>query len=264
MQKIFKSQTRNLVKDWAKIIMRVRRLDRATIASIYLDGVGIEIGALHNPLRVPLSAKVRYVDRHSVSELRKQYPEMQSLKLANVDIIDDGETLKTIEDSTQDFVIANHFLEHCENPINAVINFLRVLRDGGILYLSIPDKQFTFDKKRQVSSFEHLIHDYQKGPTSSRKDHFRDWVINVEQKRNEIEIQTRIDELISSNYSIHYHVWAQNDILNFFVLLNERFNLPLEIQLFYKNGEEVIFIIKKHYQNLYYSSVSNKRVTHAL
>ncbi len=250
MQTTFKSQTKRIIVDLIGILLRAKRLDREALASIYLSGVGIEIGALHNPLGVPPSAKVRYVDRMPLSDLRKQYPELKSYKLVNVDIIDDGETLRTVGDATQDFVIANHFLEHCENPINAVVNFIRILREGGILYLSVPDKRYTFDKKRQVTSLDHLIHDYEEGPTSSREEHFRDWVVNVEQKRNKAEIQHRINELNSINYSIHYHVWTQNDMFNFFAMLNDRMNLPIETQLFFKHNMEDIFIIKKQSQNL--------------
>ncbi len=58
---------------------------------MFIGGNGIEIGTLHTPLRVPRSAKVTYVDRLSASDLRKQYPELNSKELAHVDIIDDGE-----------------------------------------------------------------------------------------------------------------------------------------------------------------------------
>ena len=121
-----------------KVIRKVRnavhrgpRVDREVLASVYLRGSGIEIGALQGPLRVPRAVKVRYVDRMTVADLRKQYPELKYHKLVDVDIIDDGESLSTIGDASQDFVIAIHFLEHCENPIKAVSNFVRVVREGG-------------------------------------------------------------------------------------------------------------------------------------
>ena len=112
--------------------------DRKTLASIYLHGNGIEVGALQFPLKLPRSAKVRYVDRLTIPDLRKHYPALESYKLAKVNILDDGETLGTIGDATLDFVVANHFLEHCENPIKAVTNFLRVLREGGFCSSPFP------------------------------------------------------------------------------------------------------------------------------
>jgi len=85
-------------------------LDREVIAKTYIRGDGIEIGALHYPTKVSRRARVRYVDRMSVPDLRKHYPELNLLKLVHVDIVDDGERLETIGDLTQDFVIANHLL----------------------------------------------------------------------------------------------------------------------------------------------------------
>jgi predicted SAM-dependent methyltransferase len=224
--------------------MRIR-FDRKALASVYLRGHGIEIGGLQSPLKVPWSAKVQYIDRMTVPELRRHYPELKSYKLVEADIIDDGETLGTIEDASQDFVIANHFLEHCENPIKAVTNFFRVLREGGILYLAIPDKRYTFDKKREVTSFDHLVRDYEKGPQASRKEHLEDWVINVEGQKDEIAIQKRIRELDEMNYSIHYHNWTQKEMFDLFRQLDKRFGLPIEILQFVKHEAEGVFIIEK-------------------
>src|SRR5512137_1946907 len=132
-------------------------LNRYSLASLYLRGEGIEIGALHNPLKVAPGAKVRYVDRMSVSDLRNQYPELSGKKLVPVDMVADGELLESIGDDSQDFVIANHFVEHCQNPLLAIENMMRVLRPEGILYLALPDKRYTFDRGRPVTPLAHLI-----------------------------------------------------------------------------------------------------------
>src|SRR5690349_12337154 len=76
-------------------------LRRRTIASSYLRGDGLEIGALHNPLKVPPTARVRYVDRMGVADLRREYPELSRERLVDVDILDDGETLASVGDATQ-------------------------------------------------------------------------------------------------------------------------------------------------------------------
>src|SRR6266852_1252099 len=112
------------------------KLSRELIAETYLKGNGIEIGALHNPLQVPPWARVKYVDRLPIVQLREQYPELNDKELVEVDILDDGERLTKISDASQDFVIANHFVEHSQDPIGAVLNMLRVLKPGGRLYLA--------------------------------------------------------------------------------------------------------------------------------
>ena len=47
---------------------------QAIAAALYIRGRGIEIGALHNPLRVPAGAETQFVDRLSSTELRHTYP----------------------------------------------------------------------------------------------------------------------------------------------------------------------------------------------
>lgn len=138
---LVRTTARRLVTRFASRMRELVRLDRESIANAYLVGNGIEIGPLHNPLRVPPQARVQYVDRMPVAQLREQYPELHRDRLVSADIIDDGERLESVQDASQDFVIANHFLEHCQNPIETISNMLRVLKPGGVLYICIPDKR---------------------------------------------------------------------------------------------------------------------------
>ncbi|MEO7425559.1 MAG: hypothetical protein ABI036_10260 [Fibrobacteria bacterium] len=48
------------------------RKNRAFFAGSFCGGRGIEIGALHEPMPVPPESRVRYVDRMSAADLRKQ------------------------------------------------------------------------------------------------------------------------------------------------------------------------------------------------
>ncbi len=89
---------KSAIVDARKFLRMFRGLDREAIAAHYLRGEGIEIGALHNPLRLPRAAHVRYVDRMSREDLRKHYPELSRRDLVPVDIIDDGERLSTLQD----------------------------------------------------------------------------------------------------------------------------------------------------------------------
>src|SRR5271166_7171056 len=82
---------------------------REGLARKFLYGSGVEIGALQRTLAVPSTTTVRYVDRFGLQDLLNHYPELNGLPLQAPDIIDDGETLSTIADVSQDFLIANHF-----------------------------------------------------------------------------------------------------------------------------------------------------------
>jgi predicted SAM-dependent methyltransferase len=84
---------------------------------------------------------VNYIDRLSSGELQNHYPDLDLAKLVPIDVIDNGETLSTVEDDSLDFIVANHFLEHCENPIGAIRNHLKKIKPGGDSFLHNPGKK---------------------------------------------------------------------------------------------------------------------------
>ena len=219
------------------------RLDRHVLAQCYLQGYGLEIGALHHPLEVPDVAHVRYVDRFPVAKLRAHYPELGALPLVSLDIIDDGETLTKVPDQSQDFVIANHFLEHCEDPIRTLETFFRVLRSGGILYLAVPEKHHTFDRDRSVTTLAHLWADHRLGASRSRKEHYQEWVRLVDKKTDPDDIEQAVSRLESMRYSIHFHVWDQPAWLEFMQAMQLHFGFRLEVIC--QHGIEIINVIRK-------------------
>jgi SAM-dependent methyltransferase len=217
---------------------------RQELAARYLRGTGIEIGALHNPLETPAAAHVRYVDRMHAEDLREHYPELNGLPLVDVDVIDDGERLETIPDGSLDFVIANHFLEHCQDPLRALSNFARVLRAGGIVYLAVPDKRQTFDVDRPVTTLDHVLRDHADGPEASRRAHFEEWARLVDRVEDS-ELERHVEELLAKDYSIHYHVWTQAELLELLASLRTRLSLPLEVEALVRNEHEHIAILEK-------------------
>ena len=216
------------------------------IADLYLQGQGIEIGALHHPLVVPKDVKIPYIDRMSVADLRQQYPELNDLPLIEADILANGEDLETIAYNTQDFVIANHFVEHCQDTIGTIKNMLRVLKPGGILYSAIPDKRGSFDIDRDVTSIEHMWRDHIESPAWSKREHFESWVRHVGHYQDDIEVVNQVDRLIEMDYSIHYHAFTQSSWLELFTSLQQKLTIKFEIELVFNNRSyEVILIARK-------------------
>lgn len=123
---------------------------RAEFAYRYLAGNGLEIGGLNRPLTVPPQARVRQVDRMTTAELAAAYPPVADAELATVDLVDDGESLASVAADSQDFIVANHFLEHTGDPIGTIGAHLSKLLPGGILFYAVPDGRYTFDWRRQV------------------------------------------------------------------------------------------------------------------
>jgi SAM-dependent methyltransferase len=217
--------------------------NRRMLASSYLWGDGLEIGALHNPLPLPPQARVTYVDRMDVIGLRKHYPELHNVSIVPVDIIDNGETLTSIADASQDFVIANHFLEHCQDPIGTLKTLLRVLKQDGTLYLAVPDKRFTFDVDRPLTTLGHLYSDHVHGPEGSRRQHYEEWVLLVNKPLDPVDAQRQLDHVLAIDYSIHFHVWDQSTWLEFLHAMQK--DLPFEVEVFIKSGHEMINILRK-------------------
>jgi len=218
---------------------------RKDIAFQYLKGEGIEVGALHAPLQVPEGVKVHYVDRKSVSDLRQQYPELAAVNLVEADIVDNGETLSSIADNSWDFVIANHMIEHCQNPIGALENFLRVVKPGGLVYMGVPDKRYTFDIDRPLTSLDHLIQDYKEGPEWSKLGHYEEWVSLVDSKFHQESVAVRMQYLLEIDYSIHFHVWTSETFSELLEYCKKNLSFGFETELYQENFEEIITVIRK-------------------
>lgn len=217
---------------------------RKELAVQYISGEGIEVGALHAPLEVSEGTNVHYVDRMSAADLRKQYPELSAVNLVDPDIVDDGEKLSKIQDNVWDFVIANHMIEHCQNPIDAIQNFLRVLKEDGILYMGVPDKRYTFDLDRPLTDLDHLVRDYKEGPEWSKQSHYQEYACLVD-KVPEEQVAARMKLLLDMDYSIHFHVWQPDSFLEMLSYCQGKLSFPFTLEKFQENDFEFICILKK-------------------
>jgi SAM-dependent methyltransferase len=83
-------------------------------------------------------------------------------------------------DHSLDYVIASHVLEHVANPIAALAEWYRVLRPGGVIYLIIPDRRYTWDRHRALTPVAHFLADYEAGTTAADPTHIEDFVNDVE------------------------------------------------------------------------------------
>lgn len=220
---------------------------RAEFAARFLFGEGLEIGPLHLPLAIPQLAKARCVDRMPVEKLREEYPELAEWDLTPVDLIDDGERLATIDEGSQDFIVANHFLEHCENPIGTIETHLGKLKPGGVLFYTVPDKRYTFDFRRPVVEFEHMVADYVEGPEGSRREHYDEWsrLVLVEENEPEEQSLARARQLEGANYSIHMHAWTQAEFLALILDCRSRFGDGFDIEAAARQGIEFIVVLRK-------------------
>ncbi len=223
-------------------------LPRKTLSLKWLKGSGIEIGALHNPLSVyPEHAQVTYVDRLDVPALRQHYPELASTPLVPVGIIDDGEKLEAVANDSQNFVIVNHVIEHTEDPIGALNTWFRVVRPGGMVYLGVPDKRYTFDRNRVNTPWLHMVADHEYGADGTRRQHFEEWVRYVGQHSEPDVVESMVAALMEQNYSIHFHVWDADSFSDFIVHYRDAYNPGFVMKDFEVCPEhsEIVFVLEK-------------------
>jgi predicted SAM-dependent methyltransferase len=226
---------------------------RAEFAFRFLAGDGLEIGALHRPLKVPPRARVSYVDRMTVEDLVAAYGEDVAGKdLTRVDLVDDGETLATVAADSQDFIVANHFLEHTADPIGTIGNHLAKLKPGGVLFYTVPDKRYSFDFRREVTTLDHLVRDHEDGPEGSRRGHYDEWgllVTGTEEEREAANWPERGAEMAraleAEDYSIHHHVWTEAAFLELLLHCRERFEAGVEIEAAARNGDEIVAVLRR-------------------
>lgn len=199
---------------------------RQNVATRYLRGTGLEIGAMHFPLSVPDGVQVRYVDRLSKEEAIRRYPELDQSRMVDPDIIEDGFTLVSVPPRSQDFVIANHVLEHSPNPLQALQNWARVLRPGGVLYVTVPVAETCFDRGRSQTTIDHLIEDYALCRESRLEEfrarnlqHYEEWVRvslpNVAREEGREpramtpgDVAEEVQRLADSHEEIHFHTFS--------------------------------------------------------
>lgn len=212
-----------------KILPERIQSKRNRLTKKHLKGEGLEIGAYNNPA-VLKNAHVKYVDRVPDVGLEAGGDKILSERIeepVNVDIFDDGEQLSTIPSNEQyDFITANHFLEHCENPIGTIKCHLSKIKKGGVLFYAVPDMRYTFDKEREITSLDHFIADYKEGKGYLKREHVIDCVSKKVQKSgrklSSKEIEIRVKEILEINHPIHYHTWTFESLRNFvFYLFND-------------------------------------------
>ena len=222
-------------------------VDKRSRVAVWLRGDGIEIGALHRPLVAPPEARVTYVDRLPDADLRAHYPELNGMPFAPVTVLGTAEDLSAFGDNSVDFIIANHLLEHLPDPIAGLIEFHRVLRPDGALYMALPDSRVTFDRTRELTSPEHIIDEHRHGTESNRAAHYRDWVVNAENRGADAE--SRIAELMEMDYSIHFHCWRADTFLEFLLAAEKEAGIEFEIAAFappeHPSDDEFILLLLK-------------------
>ena len=77
-------------------------------------------------------------------------------------IICEASDLRPVPDAHYECVLASHCLEHVANPLRALGEWKRVLKDDGVLLLVLPHRDGTFDWRRPRTPLAHMVSDYKR------------------------------------------------------------------------------------------------------
>jgi hypothetical protein len=88
-----------------------------------------------------------------------------------------------------------------------------------------------------VTPLEHVVRDYEEGPSRSARFHFEEWVTVVDERASS-------DFLIKKGESVAFRLWRSTDSLD---LLHccKSLSFPLELEAFHRNTFEFVVIVRK-------------------
>ena len=86
--------------------------------------------------------------------------------------IADTTNLKLFKSQSYDFVISRGVFGHIANPLKAVEEWNRVIKNQGFLVIAASDKKYSFEHKRPFTTFEHVLDDYKKDVTEHDLTHY--------------------------------------------------------------------------------------------
>ena len=196
---------------------------RRAYANAVTGGRGIEIGGPSAIFRarnvIPLYEVVSSLDASNFaaetlwqSNLGEGDPyEYAAGKPPGRRYIREATDLHGIGDRAYDFVFASHVIEHVANPLKALAEWSRIVREDGSIVLVVPHRDGTFDHRRPVTRLEHLIADEANAVTEDDKTHLEEWLALVDLERapeaKPFEAFRERSLRNLDNRGIHHHVF---------------------------------------------------------
>jgi SAM-dependent methyltransferase len=206
---------------------------------------GLEIGGPSDVFRkgspVPVYEEAARVDNCDFSDSTTWSRHSQTFlfnpaKPPGKTIVSEGSALTEVADSSYDFVLSSHNLEHFANPVKALKEWQRVLKPSGALVLVLPYYKNTFDHRRLPSTVEHMLDDYKNMTGEDDLTHLpeilerHDLTKDLQAGSKEAFHKRSLENF--SNRCLHHHVFDEKNsrnllsALSFKVLSIETFISP--------------------------------------
>jgi len=113
-------------------------------------------------------------------------------------------------DNSLSFVAMGDVLEHITNPIKGLKECARILKNKGILFILVPDKNKTFDTKRPITKLEHCIEDFKNDVAYNDDTHWAEWVELVMAEQDMERVNDKERQI--KNGWLHHHVWDMDAV----------------------------------------------------
>jgi len=133
------------------------------LAHQFLDGLkGLEIGAAtHNPFGLNTRNVAPLEDYEFYAEEARKL----GVEPTPIDIVAFADDIP-VPRGSEHFVLSSHVVEHLANVIKALVEWNRIVRDGGYVFMIVPRKgALPDDEPRELTSLEHFIEDYRRNMT---------------------------------------------------------------------------------------------------
>lgn len=127
--------------------------------------IGIEIGALTTPIVSKEEGHIEYVDRATTDELKSWYSINKSVDIDKIVDVDHVWGEYSLAEATggsgkYDYCLASHVIEHVPDLITWLKEISEILKPGGVACFVVPDKRYTFDHTRTLTSTAELVESY--------------------------------------------------------------------------------------------------------
>jgi len=204
----------------AIIPIRINRSD--FYINQFFNKSGLEIGGPSNVFKIngaiPLYSKLKSLDNLDFSSQTIWHDRNSNLFTVNNVVLGknyilEASNLNTIENNTYDFILSSETLQHMANPILGLFEWNRVIKYGGLLLLILPNPIKTFDHKRKITTFDHLIDDYNRNMQEDDMSHYDEIILKHDLRRDrQAGDLINFSERCKNNMTLrgmHQHVFDQ-------------------------------------------------------
>lgn len=158
----------------SSVISRISNLRRQYVSNLrWPFGAVLELGPFDNPVfSRKIGDEVKYLDwfsKEELAEMHKSNPNRNFDRLPEIDFVVKDHQFAQYIGERFDLISGSHVLEHIPDLISWLNQLEELLADGGQIFLSVPDRRYTFDYFREVSEATAIIRAYEERLTQPSK-----------------------------------------------------------------------------------------------